>query len=325
MNYLIKRILYMLPILLGVNLITFSLFFLVNSPDDMARMHLGDKYVKQSEVLAWKKFHGYDKPLFFNSKAQGVKIFTDTLFVNKSLKLFLFDFGRSDGGRDISYDVSLRMLPSLMVAIPVLIIGILINIFFAMIMAFFKNTYIDLFSVTFCIALMSISSLFYIIGGQFFFGKILKLVPISGFSDGFSGFKFVILPAVVGVISGIGSGARWYRTLFLEEIEKDYIKTARAKGLSERRVLFIHVLKNAMLPILTGVVVIIPSLFMGSLILESFFGIPGLGSYVIDAINAQDFAIVRAMVFLGSILYIVGLLLTDISYMLVDPRIRFDK
>ena len=124
------------------------------------------------------------------------------------------------------------------------------------------------------------------------------------------------------MISGIGSGTRWYRTLFLEEVGKDFVRTARAKGLSERAVLFGHVLRNALIPILTGVVVVIPTLFMGSLLLESFFGIPGLGSYTIDAISRQDFAIVRAMVFLGAVLYVLGLLLTDISYTLVDPRVR---
>ena len=129
---------------------------------------------------------------------------------------------------------------------------------------------------------------------------------------------------LVGVVSGVGASARWYRTIFLEEIGKDYVRTARAKGLSEVRVLFKHVLQNALIPILTGAVVAIPLLFMGSLITESFFGIPGLGSYTIDAINSQDFAVVRAMVFLGSVLYIVGLILTDMAYTLVDPRIRLE-
>ena len=129
---------------------------------------------------------------------------------------------------------------------------------------------------------------------------------------------------MLGVIGGIGSSTRWYRTIFLEEISRDYVRTARAKGVSELTVLFGHVLKNAMIPILTGVVVVIPLLFMGSLIIESFFGIPGLGSYTIDAIQAQDFAVVRAMVFIGSVLYIVGLILTDLSYTLVDPRVRFE-
>jgi len=155
-------------------------------------------------------------------------------------------------------------------------------------------------------------------------GKLLRLVPISGYDAGIEAAKFVILPVLVGVAAGIGSGTRWYRTLFLEEIGKDYVRTARAKGLAERAVLFKHVLRNALIPILTGVVVVLPLLFMGSLITEAFFGIPGLGSYTIDAISHQDFAVVRSMVFLGSVLYILGLLLTDISYTLVDPRVRLE-
>ena len=154
------------------------------------------------------------------------------------------------------------------------------------------------------------------------FAKTLHLVPISGYADGTDSLRFLILPIVIGIIGGLGGQARWYRTLFLEEIYKDYVRTARAKGLSEVVILVRHVLRNSLIPILTGVVVIIPLLFMGSLLSESFFGIPGLGSYTIEAINAQDFNIVRAMVFIGSALYIVGLMLTDIAYTLVDPRIR---
>jgi len=206
-----------------------------------------------------------------------------------------------------------------------LVIGLMVNITFALLMVFFRASYIDLGGVILCVVIMSISSLFYIIGGQFLVGKLMQLVPISGYSDGFSAIKFVLLPVVIGVISGIGGGSRWYRTLFLEEASKDYVRTARAKGFSELQVLFKHVLKNAMIPILTGVVVVLPTLFMGSLIIESFFGIPGLGSYTIDAIQAQDFAIVRAMVFLGSVLYIIGLVLTDLSYTLVDPRVSMDN
>lgn len=320
--YLFRRLVYTIPILLGINLITFALFFMVNSPDDMARMHLGQKHIKKEAIQQWKVQHGYDLPLFYNDQKDGIKQLTDTLFFEKSLRLFSFDFGVSDEGRDISYDISHRMWPSLAIALPVLLIGMLVDIVFAMAMAFFRSTYLDISGVVLCIILMSISSLFYIIGGQYLFGKLLKWVPISGYDGGVESIKFIALPVIVAVIGGLGAGARWYRTLFLEEINRDYVKTARAKGLSEIRVLFRHVLKNAMLPILTGVVVIIPSLFMGSLVLESFFGVPGLGSYIIDAIQQQDFAIVRAMVFLGSILYIVGLILTDISYTLVDPRVR---
>jgi peptide/nickel transport system permease protein len=216
------------------------------------------------------------------------------------------------------------MGPSLALAIPVFLVGLAVNITFALLMAFFRATYLDFWGVVLCVAMMSISTLFYIIGGQYLASKILHLVPISGYASGADAAKFVILPVLIGVVSGIGSGSRWYRTIFLEEMGRDYVRTARAKGLAESVVLFRHVLKNAMIPILTGSVVVIPLLFMGSLLAESFFGIPGLGSYTIDAIQAQDFAVVRSMVFVGSVLYIVGLLLTDLSYTLVDPRIRLE-
>lgn len=321
-KYLLRRIIYSIPILFGINVLTFVLFFMVNTPDDIARMHLGNKHVDQRAVDEWKLVHGYALPLFFNGNQSGLEKIEETLFFQKSLKLFTFDFGVSDAGRDISHDISYRMWPSLAIALPVLLLEIVTCIVFAMAMAFFRSTYLDLSGVVICIILMSISTMFYIIGGQYLFGKLLRLVPISGYDGGLEAIKFIILPVMVAVIGALGAGARWYRTLFLEEINKDYVKTARAKGLSEQRILFKHVLKNTMLPILTGIVVIIPSLFMGSLVLESFFGVPGLGSYIIDAIQQQDFAIVRAMVFLGSILYIIGLVLTDISYMLVDPRVR---
>ncbi|OUR63497.1 peptide ABC transporter permease [Methylophaga sp. 42_25_T18] len=322
--YIVRRILYAFPILLGVNALTFALFFMVNTPDDMARMQLGEKHITQAAIDNWKQTKGYDKALLWNDEAEGLAKVTETIFTEKSLSLFVFNFGQADDGRDIGQDIKTRMWPSLAIAIPIFIVGLLVNITFALLMVFFRATYVDLGGVVICVVIMSISSLFYIIGGQFLVGKLMQLVPISGYSEGLNAFKFLILPVAIGIVSGIGAGSRWYRTLFLEEVSKDYVRTARAKGLSEVRVLFKHVLKNAMIPILTGAVVVIPTLFMGSLILESFFGIPGLGSYTIDAIQAQDFAIVRAMVFLGSVLYIFGLVLTDISYTLVDPRVRLD-
>ena len=320
--YVIRRLLYAIPILIGVNLITFFLFFVVNSPDDMARMHLGVKRVTPEAIENWKAERGYDRPLLYNDEAQGTAQLTDTIFFDKSVKLFRFEFGASDSGRDIGYDIGQRMWPSLAIAVPVLLVGLMTNITFALLIVFFRATYIDFWGVVACVVMMSVSTLFYIIGGQYLAGKLLNLVPISGYDTGLAAVKFLVLPVVIGVIGGIGSGTRWYRTLFLEEVNRDYVRSARAKGLSEPRVLFRHVLRNALIPILTGVVVVLPLLFLGSLITESFFGIPGLGSYTIDAISNQDFAVVRAMVFLGSVLYIAGLILTDISYTLVDPRVR---
>lgn len=321
--YIVRRLLYAIPILIGVNLLTFTLFFFVNTPDDMARLHLGVKRVTPEAITRWKADHGYDRPLLYNTSAGGTSKLTETIFFQHSVKLFVFDFGKADDGRDISRDVSNRMWASLAIALPTLLIGVAVNISFAMLLAFFRGSYLDTSGMVLCVILMSISMLFYIIGGQYLFSKLLHLVPISGYEPGWAAAKFVILPVLIGAVGGIGAGTRLYRTFFLEEINKDYVRTARAKGLSEARVLFRHVLKNAMVPILTGVVVTIPLLFIGSLIMESFFGIPGLGSYTIDAIRHQDFGIVRAMVFLGSVLYIVGLILTDISYTVVDPRIRF--
>ncbi|MGB5606596.1 MAG: ABC transporter permease [Gammaproteobacteria bacterium] len=320
--YLVRRIAYAIPILIGVNLLTFYLFFVVNSPDDMARLHLGVKRVTPEAIEKWKAEHGYEKPLLYNAAASGADKLTRTIFFEKSVRLFAFDFGYSDDGRDISHDISQRMKPSLAIAIPILLIGLLINITFAMLMAFFRGTYVDISGVILCVVLMSISAMFYIIGGQFLLGKMFRLVPISGYDTGLDAIRFLILPVVIGAISGIGGGSRMYRSFFLEEAGKDFVRTARAKGLPELRVLFRHVLKNAMIPIVTGVVVVLPTLFMGSLLLESFFSVPGLGSYTIDAINRQDFAIVRAMVFLGSVLYIVGLIMVDVAYTVVDPRVR---
>src|SRR5687768_3381565 len=320
--YIVRRVLYAIPILIGVNLITFVLFFVVNTPDDMARMQLGTKRVTPEAIAKWKAERGYDLPLLFNSREEGVAAFTHTIFFEKSLKLFAFEFGAVVFKHEMAYEIKTRMWPSLAFAIPTFLVGLAVNITFAMFMAFFRATYIDFWGVVLCVAMMSISALFYIIGGQYIASKLWHLVPISGYDAGFDAAKFLALPVLIGVIGGIGSGGRWYRTLFLEEMGRDYVRTARAKGLAESVVLFRHVLKNAMIPILTGVVVVIPLLFMGSLLMESFFGIPGLGSYTIDAIQAQDFAVVRSMVFIGSVLYILGLLLTDLSYTLVDPRIK---
>lgn len=321
--YLVRRILYAIPILIGVNLITFTLFFVVNTPDDMARLQLGIKRVTPEAIEKWKTQHGYDKPLLFDAKASGAGKLTDTIFFDKSVSMFAFDFGYADDGRSIGREIRARMVPSLAIALPTFLVGLAAYVSFALLMTLFRATALDLAGVALCVFLMSVSGLFYIIGGQFLASKLWHWVPISGYGDGtMDSVKFVALPILIGIASGVGSSSRWYRTIFLEEAGKDYVRTARAKGLSELHVLFRHVLKNAMIPILTGVVVVIPLLFMGSLLTESFFGIPGLGSYTIDAINAQDFSIVRAMVFLGSVLYIVGLILTDVSYTLVDPRVR---
>lgn len=323
--YLFRRILYAIPILIGVNILTFALFFFVNSPEDIANIHLGGKYVTKEAKQDWMHVHGYDLPLFYNSSASGLDQITKTIFFEKSLKLFVFDFGLSDAGSDIGQTIKERYLPSLSLAIPTLLIEIAVNVAIALIMILFLGGYLELMGIVLCVILISISPLFFIIGGQYLFAKILKWVPFSGYIDGWGSMKFLALPILVGLVAGLGAGVRFYRSIFLEESSKDYVRTATAKGLGKITVLFKHILKNALIPILTGVVAILPLLFMGSLLMESFFGIPGLGSYTIDAIHQQDFAIVRSMTFLGTVLYVLGLILTDISYVMVDPRVRLES
>lgn len=322
LNYTIRRVLYGLLILVGVNLLTFVLFFAVNTPDDMARMNIGGKRVSQDAIEKWKVERGYNKPLLWNQAEPATGKLTNTIFYERSVQLFALDFGSSDSGRDIRYEMGKRMGPSLALALPTFVMGTFAVIAFALLMVFFKSTYLDFWGFSLAVVLMSISALFYILMGQFFFSKLLKLVPISGYEGGLNAVLFLVLPVLIGLVSRLGGEAIFYRSIFLEEISKDYVRTARAKGLSEPVVLFKHVLRNALLPILTSTVAVLPMLFLGALLMESFFGIPGLGSYTIDAIGAQDFAVVRVMVFVGSALYIVGLILTDISYSLADPRIR---
>jgi peptide/nickel transport system permease protein len=322
LNYILRRVFYGFAVLVGVNILTFVLFFAVNTPDDMARMNIGGKRVTADAIEKWKTARGYDKPLLWNAQVEGTQKLTQTIFYERSLPLFALEFGSSDTGRDIGYELKNRVGPSLALALPTFALGLIVVVVFSLTLVFFRSTYLEFWGVAFAVFLLSVSGLFYIIAGQFFFSKLLKLVPISGFSGGWDAWLFLALPVVIGIVSRAGGEALFYRTLFLEEVGKDYVRTARAKGLSEPVVLFRHVLGNALLPILTGTVAVLPLLFLGALIMESFFGIPGLGSFTIDAINAQDFAVVRSMVFLGSLLYIVGLVLTDISYTLADPRVR---
>lgn len=322
-QYILRRLLWLFPILLMVNLLTFILFFVVNSPDDMARAQLGNKYVTDAALTAWKAARGYDLPLLWNTNAVGWDVLTQTIFWQKSIQLMVFDFGVSDAGRAIGADLAQRAWPSLWLALPSFMIGLCVNIALALLLVMFRGQWLDKLGLVLTIVIMSISGLFFIIGGQYVLAKQWHWFPISGYEPDGDVWRFLLLPIILGVIAGVGSGVRWYRSILLEEADKDFARTARAKGLSLWQVMHRHVLPNGLLPILTGVVAVLPLLFMGSLIMESFFGIPGLGSYTIDAINSQDFAIVRAMVYLGAVLYVFGLIITDITYAWADPRVRF--
>ena len=324
LNYLIRRSFYGVLVLIGVNLFTFMLFFTVNTPDDMARLNIGGKRVTQEQILKWKVERGYDKPLYWNGAAEGAHKATDTVFWDRSVSLFALDFGRSDSksATDIGHEIKTRMGVSLQLAVPLFVLQVIVSVAFALLLVFFKNSPIDFWGVVACVLMLSISALFYIIVGQFLFSRVFHLVPISGFESGLDAVRFLVLPVVLSLLSRLGSEGRLYRAMFLEELGRDYVRTARAKGLSEPKVLFGHVLRNALIPILTSAGSYLPFVFLGSLVFESFFGIPWLGAYVIEAITGQDFAIVRSMVFVGSLIYIASYIVIDVAYTVADPRVR---
>ncbi len=324
LSYTLRRLLYGVLILLGVNLATFFLFFTVNTPDDMARLNIGGKRVTQELIEKWKTERGYDKPLYWNDKQEGSGQLTETIFWERSVSLFTLNFGRADAeaGGDLGHEVATRMWVSVQLALPIFLLQVIASTGFALLLVMFRHTKLDLWGVVLCVLMLSISSLFYIIVGQYLFSRVFKLVPISGYAQGLDLVRFLVLPVMLSALARLGTEARLYRAMFLEEIGKDYVRTARAKGLGEYVVLFRHVLRNAMIPIITSMGGYLPYVFMGSLVFESFFGIPGLGAYVIEAIGKQDFAIVRTMVFVGSLLYIATYILIDIAYSWVDPRVR---
>ena len=312
LGYIVRRVLYAIPILIGVSLLTFALFYLAASPEQMARQNLSAKNPTPEQIQGWLVEHSYDKPL-------------NEQFSKHMRELFTFDFGLSDAtGEPIWNRLRAGVGPSATIAGLVFAASLIVQVSLALGVALYRGTALDAWATFACVLLMSVVYVVYIIGGQFLLGKMLRLAPIAGYGEGSSALRFTLLPIVVAVVAGLGSNVRFYRTLFLEEMGQDYVRTARAKGVPERQVLLRHVLRNASIPILTSVVLSIPFLLMGSLLLESFFAIPGLGSLTVDAINSQDFAVVRAMVFLGTVLYIVGAILTDISYAVADPRVRLD-
>ncbi|MEO8135030.1 MAG: ABC transporter permease [Betaproteobacteria bacterium] len=320
--YLIRRTLYALLVLAGINLVTFFLFFSVNTPDDMARLQLGGKRVAAEAIERWKAERGYDKPLYLNPQAGGLGTLTETVFFESSAGILRLDFGKTVEGRDIGWELGKRVFPTIAMAAPVLIIAVGLSIVFALGLMIFRYSVLDTIGVVLLVALMSISSLFFIITGQFVFGRLMAVTPLSGYAPPPGMFKFLVLPVVVYVLSQLGPDTRLYRTIFLEEMGKDYVRTARAKGLSEIAVLLRHVLRNSLIPIITSAGLLLPVLLVGAIVLESFFGIPGLGSFTIDGINNQDFGIVRAMVFFGSFIYVLTYLITDFAYAWADPRVR---
>jgi peptide/nickel transport system permease protein len=308
LKYTLRRLLYLIPVLLGVSFVIFVLFNLVSG--DPTAILLG-KNATAKQMAELREQLGLNKPLF-----------DQYLDVVKSA--FTFDFGHSWATKqEISQMILQGAYPSLCLTVPAFVVATVLSLIISLVVAFYRGKGIDLFIRVLCIAGVSISALAYILFFQYFFAFKLGWFEISGFEYGFPNFiPFIALPATIFVILSLGPDVRFFRTVILDEIYQDYVRTARAKGLSEVVILLKHVLRNALIPIITYVVIQIPSLILGALLLENFFSIPGLGGITLNALNSSDFPVIKAMAILSSVLYIVLSLVTDILYTWADPRVK---
>lgn len=324
--YILRRLLLAVPTVIGVCLVTFFLFSVFASPDAIARKQLG-KNPTEVQVKSWIHNHGMDKPMFFNLQRgkDGRTHAFDSQFWDQMRELVLFQFPQSDYLHEkMSSLLKDKIGPSLTLTIPAFVLSILITLPLALFVAYYRGTYLDRVALFVCVILMSIVILNYIIFGQYILAVLLKYFPIYGYAFGLGAWKFLLLPVILAIAAGLGGNLRFYRTVMLNEVRADYVRTAMAKGLSEEKILFKHVLKNAMIPILTVTVLSLPFLIQGSLLLEMYFGIPGMGNMMLNAISNADYPVIRTLVYIYSLFYIMFSILTDISYTLVDPRIKFE-
>jgi peptide/nickel transport system permease protein len=308
--YIIRRLLQLIPTLLGVILLIFFLFNWVGG--DPAQI-LAGKISNAEQIANIRKQLGIDRPIW-----EQLWIFIK--------QVFTFDFGRSwSTNEEISKLIMTRIGPTLTIIIPLLILETVLAVALAMAVAYVRGSITDRAIMIICTVAMSISFLVYIIAGQYIFGFRLGWFPVQGWSD--SVWKNLItyapLPVFLALMVGLAPTLRLYRTFFLDEISQDYVRTGRAKGLSEKTIMFKHVLRNAMIPILTYVAYLLPGLLIESFLLEKFFSIPGLGREVITAVERSDFPVIKAITIYVSIFTMLLTLLVDVLYKWVDPRVSF--
>lgn len=309
-TYCLRRLLYLIPVVLGVCFFVFFIFNVVAG--DPTAILLG-KHATLEQMHDLRVELGLDRPFIIQ-------------YLDVVKSAFTFDFGRSWQTKQlISEMFILGAFPSLILTLPAFVVATIISILISLVVAFYRGKGIDIFIRFLCVALVSVSSLVYILFFQYFFAYYLGWFPIAGFDENFPAcLGYTALPAIIWVFLSLGPDVRFFRTVILDEIYQDYVRTARAKGLSEFKILIKHVLRNAMIPILTHVVIQIPFLVLGSILLENFFGIPGLGSTVLTAVNNSDFPVLKAFAVLSSIAFIIFSLITDLLYYVVDPRVKLE-
>lgn len=307
LRYALRRVLEMIPTTVGVLLLTFALFNVVGGSP--AEAVLG-KNASAESIAAFNRQYGFDRPLVFARDSQFVR--------------FLSDLARGDFGYSVEYDepvldvLARGVGPSLSLTVPILVGSVVVGLALALGAAAFRGRAIDHAVLLASAVLMSVNYVVWVLAGQFFLAYRLGLFPVWGYRNAF----YLVLPVLIGIVSSLGTDVRFFRTALLDEIYRPYVLTARAKGLARPVILVRHVLRNALIPIVTYVSLSIPGLFTGSLLLEGFFGIPGLGAVAINAIHSADMAVVRAVVVLGALLYQFVNLATDLLVAALDPRVR---
>jgi peptide/nickel transport system permease protein len=308
-NYIVRRLLYAVPILLGVILLTFLLFRVVNTPEQAAIHALGPKSSLQART-EWIERSGRNRPLIVQ-------------FATHVKRMALFDFEPSNQTKRSMGETFLQGVgPSLCITIPGFFCGLLAALGLSLYQVFVRNSAADRNLTILCVMMMSVPTIIYIIFGQAVLALGLNWFPVSGFQWGLGMVRFLLLPITIMVIVNLGYDARMFRAVFLEEIAQDYVRTAHAKGVPATQVLGRHVLKNGLIALITLTVSQLPKLIMGTLLIESFFGIPGLGNVMVLAIHTADEPVVLACSYLGALMYLGALILTDILYAAADPRIR---
>ena len=321
LKYVAKRLWETIPTTIGILLLTFVLFNVVGGSP--AQVVLG-KNATAEAVAAFNHKWGYDKPLIIGIRDQGAGIrgWWDSQFFNFVGGLCKGDFGYSIENQEPVVEVLKRGVgPSLSLTVPILIGGVIVALMLALLAAAMRGGWVDKAVLVFSAVLMSVNYVIWVLAGQFFLSYKAGFFPVWGYENAF----YLALPVLIGIFSSLGTDVRFFRTAILDAVYKPYVLTARAKGLSVWTIMTRHVLRNALIPIVTYVSLSIPYLFTGSLLLESFFGIPGLGSVSINSIHSADMAVVRAIVVLGALLYQFVNLSTDILYAVLDPRVRIGR
>jgi peptide/nickel transport system permease protein len=305
--YITRRLLYMIPIILGVALLVFSLFSSVG--EDPVRLALGTHATPEA-IAALEAKWGLDQPFYVQ-------------FFRFLKQIVTLDFGRSFvTGESMGAMIANGAIVSLTLTLPPFIAGLFLFVGCGILIAYFRGSWFDRFSTFFFVAALSVSYLVYIIAFQYIFAYKLDLFPINGFEHGWGAVEFLALPWIIILVVSAGADIRLYRTVFLDETKADYVRTAFAKGCTNRAVLFKHILKNAMIPILTYTVIAIPFLILGAFLMERFFSLPGIGDMIITAINNGDFPIIKGVTIFIAIGYAFANLVTDVMYAFVDPRVK---